>query len=630
MRKLFILFIALAGLGSCKKYLDVVPDNIATIDNAFKMRANAEQFLFTCYSYMPDDANYDENPAILGGDEIWHYNQAYRGFLLARGSQTVTDPLLDYWSGETGIASLYNGIRDCNIFQENIGRVRDMTDADKLRWKAEVKVLKAYYHFYLMRMYGPVVLVRTNLPINAGIKEVQVARAPVDECFDYLVQLLDEAAAEDALPVIIESQGTELGRITRPIALALKAKVLVTAASPVFNGNVDYASLANTDGTKLFNATYDAGKWDKAAKACKAAIDLAHQAGHKLYTFALDANSLAVSDTTFVKMSCRNVVTAKWNPENIWSNPQVLTSDLQLWAQARLDASLAGASTTGSGLAPTLKMAELFYTHNGVPIDEDKTWDYEGRYGLRTATMADQYYIQPNYQTAALHFDREPRFYGALAFDGAVWFGQGKLTEAAPWYVQAKLGQYSGGQNGGAKYSVTGYWPQKLVNYQSVYSATVNYQVVNYPWPLIRLADLYLMYAEALNESAGPSEEAFSYLNLIRDRAGLPTIQDAWTNYSITPTKYQSKDGLRKIIHQERGIELSFESSRFWDLRRWKEAGRELNKYIMGWDISQSDAATYYRPRQLYQQEFRQRDYFWPLKEFDLIVNKQLVQNTGW
>jgi hypothetical protein len=138
------------------------------------------------------------------------------------------------------------------------------------------------------------------------------------------------------------------------------------------------------------------------------------------------------------------------------------------------------------------------------------------------------------------------------------------------------------------------------------------------------------MYAEAQNEFAGPSAEIYGYLNHIRARAGLPTVQDAWTNYSITPGKYQSKDGLRRIIHQERGIELAFECSRFWDLRRWKEAGRELNQPVQGWDISQSEAATYYKPRQVYKQEFRLRDYFWPLKEYDLVVNKQLVQNPGW
>src|SRR5262245_11680334 len=139
MRKLIIACMAWVSLGACKKYLDVVPDNVATIDNAFKFRANAEQYLYTCYSYLPDDASYDENPAFLGGDEIWHYDQNLRGFSVGRGNQNKVDPLLDYWSGETGVTSLYKGIRDCNIFLENIDKVRDMTDGDKRRWAAEVK-----------------------------------------------------------------------------------------------------------------------------------------------------------------------------------------------------------------------------------------------------------------------------------------------------------------------------------------------------------------------------------------------------------------------------------------------------------------------------------------------------------
>src|SRR3546814_10997173 len=94
-------------------------------------------------------------------------------------------------------------------------------------------------------------------------------------------------------------------------------------------------------------------------------------------------------------------------------------------------------------MAPTLKLVESFYSKNGVPIDEDKTWDYEGRYELRTSIDEERNYIQPNYTTAELNFDREPRFYGSLAFDGSVWFGKGNFTEADPLHVLAKLGQYS-------------------------------------------------------------------------------------------------------------------------------------------------------------------------------------------
>lgn len=620
------LIVAIGTFCSCKKYLDVVPDNVATIENAFKLRVNAEQFLFTCYSYLPKEADYGNNPAFLGSDEIWHYDEAIQGFQIAKGNQNVNNPILNTWDG-----GIFVGIRDCNTFLENISKVKDMTQFEKERWVAEVKFLKAYYHFYLVRMYGPIPLVRKNLPISASVEEVQVERDPLDECVDYIVELLDEAAISESLPLTIEDQANELGRITKPVVLALKAKILVTAASPLFNGNTDYANFTNKDGTKLFNSTYDPKKWESAVNACKEAIDMCHSTNHKLYTYDLDQNSAGVSPETYYKMSTRNSLTAKWNPEIIWSNQQTSTENIQRWAVAKLDASSAGASTTGNGLAPTLKMAELFYTKNGLPINEDKTWNYAGRYSLRTATTAEKNNILENYQTAALHFEREPRFYGSLAFDGSIWYGQGKLSEAAPWFVQAKLGQFAGGQPGQAKYSVTGYWPQKLVNYLSTYSTTAGFIPVIYPWPMIRLADLYLLYAEALNEHAGPNEEVYEYLNKVRIRAGLPTVQDSWsTQYTTNTNKYSTQNGLREIIHRERSIELAFEGSRFWDLRRWKTATDELNSPVYGWNVAQETAASYYKPRLIFNQEFRLRDYFWPIKQYDLIVNQNLVQNPGW
>src|SRR5205085_1559754 len=107
--------------------------------------------------------------------------------------------------------------------------------------------------------------------------------------------------------------------------------------------------------------------------------------------------------------------------------------------------------------------------------------------------------------------------------------------------------------------------------------------------------DLYLLYAEAQNEAAGPSEQVYTYLDKVRARAGLGGVVTTWNLYSNNPGKPLSKEGLRSIIHQERLIEMAFEGSRLWDLRRWKEAAAELNKPITGWDRTQSAPADYYR-----------------------------------
>src|SRR3546814_12284990 len=126
--------------------------------------------------------------------------------------------------------------------------VKDIDQIEKDRWVAEVKVFKAYYHFYLLRMYGPIPLIRENFPIASGVEEVQVAREPFDNCVDYIVELLDEAVLEENLPASIEDRTTEWGSITKPTALTIKALVLTTAASLLFSGNPDYGSLADQIG----------------------------------------------------------------------------------------------------------------------------------------------------------------------------------------------------------------------------------------------------------------------------------------------------------------------------------------------------------------------------------------------
>ncbi|WP_448699334.1 RagB/SusD family nutrient uptake outer membrane protein [Mucilaginibacter sp. AW1-3] len=630
MKKIYaLILISILPLASCTKFLDVVPDNIATIENAFTIRSAAQKYLFTCYSYMPKHSLRQNNPALMGADELWYYNTTtILPMQIATGSQGTVAPVNNYWDGEQNATALYKGLRDCNIFLDNISKVRDLGPSEEAQWVAEVKVLKAYYHFWLFRMYGPIPLIRVNLPISTSVDDVQIKRAPVDECVDYIVQLLDEAINSNSLPLIIQNQATDLGRITQPIALSLKAQVLVTAASPLFNGNTDYANFKDKDGVQLFNPTYDAGKWQKGVDACKAAIDACNSANMKLYTYSQDPLSATVSTETNLKLSFRNAVSSKWSSELIWGNSNTSTSDIQVASQPRLDYSAVAAGSLNSDLAPTLKMVEMFYSKNGVPITEDVTWNYANKLNLRTAVTAEKYYVKEGYQTIQLHFDREPRFYASLGFDGGVWYGQGQLVEANSYTVQSKLGQVSA-KNNTIKYSITGYFPQKLVNYLSVYSATASYSPSAYTWPIMRLSDLYLLYAEALNE-VNNQAEAYIWINKVRDRAGLKTVQDAWTQYSTNPTKFTTQSGLRDIIHRERAIELAFEGQRFWDLRRWKEAIKELNGPVLGWDVNQADVAGFYRQKVLFNQTFKTRDYFWPIKEYDVIVNKNLVQNPGW
>jgi len=628
MRKYIIIgtftLIFLAVLSSCKKFLDVVPDNLATIDNAFTMRTQAMKFLFTCYSFMPRNGQLGDDPAMVGGDELWEIPERGAYLDMAKGFQSKVGPLGDRWS------PMYQGIRDCNIFLENIGGVPDVLEPERTRWIGEVKFLKAYYHFNLVRMYGPIPLVKTNLSTASDANQVKVVRDPVDSCFKYIVQLLDEATL--TLPLTIISPSTEAGRITQPIAMAFKAKVLVTAASPLFNGNTDQNILKNHDGTQLFNLTYSKAKWDSAAVACKRAIDICESVGMKLYKYNPSFSQFTLTDTIKTQLSIRNAVTEKWNSEIIWANTLANTRGLQELISTWWEPKYLDGTTTRGELSPPLKIAEMFYTSHGVPINEDNTYDYAGRYSLRNAGNADRLYVHNGYTTIKLHFDREPRFYADLGFDGGVYYGQGRYDDKKDmdlFYLEGKFRQ----KNGEGKYgynTVTGYYLKKLVHFQNVVNSSTDYSVTDYPWPIMRLSDLYLLYSEALNESEGPSAEVNKYIDLVRARAGLGTVASSWTNYSTNPVKFTNQDGMRSIIHQERLIELSFEFQRFWDLRRWKESAQELNNPIKGWDLSQTTVESFYRTKVIYNQTFGSKDYFWPIAESNMTTNRNLVQNIGW
>ncbi|MGV3639070.1 MAG: RagB/SusD family nutrient uptake outer membrane protein [Adhaeribacter sp.] len=611
-------------LCACGEFLDVVPDNVATLDNAFTRRIEAEKYLFTCYSYMPKNGDLADDPGMLAGDELWRF-ASVKGFMeVARGFQTPVSPLGDRW------AEYFRAIRDCNIFLENIHKVPDLDETERRRWIAEARFLKAFYHFSLLKMYGPIPLMKQNLSVDATEDQIQVSRAPVDSCFQYVVKLLNEAAPD--LPFSIDDPTRELGRLTQPITLAFKAQVLVYAASPLFNGNAEFSGLKNTDGTSLFPAAYSQAKWDSAAVACKKAIDVCHQAGLKLYQFQPDFQQFRLSDTIRTQLGIRNAVTERWNSEVIWANTQTNSTALQNLLTPHLDPTNLDITSIRGEVSPTLKIAEMFYTHHGVPISEDKTWDYNNRYAQQVATKADKLYIREGHSNVALHFNREPRFYADLGFDGSVWYGQGKYDDRKAsdlFYVEAKFKQ----RNGYGKFNfhtITGFYVKKLIHYQNVIGKGNAYSVTPYPFTIMRLADLYLLYAEALNESKGPVQEVHTYIDQVRQRAGLEPVQTSWETYSTNPVKYTTKEGMRAIIQQERLIELAFEGHRFWDLRRWKEAANQLNMPVMGWDLVQESPAAYFRPSMIYNQTFGNKDYFWPIRESDLARNRNLVQNLGW
>jgi hypothetical protein len=615
---------------SCN-YLDIVPDDIPTLEHAFHDRPRAQRYLHTCYSYLPAFGTaYDPG---LVTDEIWSnpersYNFPNMGCdILYYNGNNTTSPILDFWNGLNGGSPLWQGIRDCNTFLENFGQVIDLNEHEKARWVAEVKFLKAFYHFYLLQLYGPIPIVKENMPVSSSTKEVAVYREPVDEVFDYIIELLDEAIPD--LPLEIYNKVSELGRITKPIALSVKAKILVTAASPLFNGNTDYATLIDKRGKQMFNQTYDPEKWKRAVDACKMAIDACHEAGHQLYKFSAP---LLISDSTKYVLQVSQIITDKWNAEHIWG----WTSNSR-WYRSLENEQFTipplhpnhRVFTGGGTWAPTMKIVEMFYSENGVPIDEDLTYDYGDRYGLTTVPDQAFYFMQPQFITAKLHLNREPRFYGSIGVDGGWWFGLGRLDDKNQWPIRAKVGEISG-KMGVARFSPTSFYIKKQHNFESAYNGT-NYVDKKWNWPIFRLADLYLLYAEALNEANNsPPEEIYDYLDPIRKRAGLDGVRESWSNYSKLPDKFTTQSGMREIIHRERAIELAFEMHRFWDLRRWKKALESFGQPIQGWNVNKETSEEFYQVITIRNVDYHLKDVLWPIRQYDLSVNTNLFQNPGW
>lgn len=630
----------LAGVSSCNEYLDIVPDDVANLDHAFSNKYEAERFLFSCYKGMTSLSS--GSYYFYGADDIWvddAYYSLLSGFRIAAGSQNISDPALSIWTGTGGAPfHAYNNIYNCNIFIERASDINQIPDLDEFyrkQWIAEAKFLKAYFHFCLFRMYGPIPILDKNQEVQASMEHLSMKREPVDVVVDYISNLFMEASED--LPLVILNTSTELGRPTKGAALSLRAKLLTTAASPLFNGNSDYKNVKDKNGVSLFPAEKDLNKWTKAVEACELALE--NLPGVDFYEYkGLLAPSM--SKTTLEKMRTRGVVTQRWNNETIFGINIGKSQSYSIQQNSMIpNIKTGGAAYYWSLFSVTLNMAERFYTKNGVPLLEDKEWNnkwgYTNRYKTTLVSSDQLPNLVNNYTTARLNVDRENRFYASLTFDGSMLymnFNGNNENDAVK--VNSKFGAAHGRFGFGYLWA-TGYVPTKLVhfNFEGLTSSP-GYITDYYNWPEMRLSDLYLLYAEALNEaqdSQANRDRAISLINEIRRRSGLEGIKEAWTTFSSQPNKPNSQDGLREIIHQEREIELAFEGHRIWDLRRWKEAEVYQNTQIKGWNMLGKTVESYYTVVPLDDQRFiSPRDYLWPIKESEMQINKNLVQNPGW
>lgn len=671
MKKIKIIFTCLLSMNlwACNKYLDILPDDKPVLEDAFKDQYNAEKYLFTCYASLPNFVSPTNTLGITGGGDVI-YNELNTGSGLSAGppapmmaflkGNNVSNPYANFWDGINGASeNIWEGIRHCNVFLEHIrvedGGPRDLDDMLRNQWIAEVKTIKAYLHYYLFRLYGPIPIVDKVIPISAKGEELAIYREPVDQVVDYIVQTLDDAITDlpetNQLDVV-----TEFGRFTKTIALSIKAKVLVEAASPLFNNNNYYNGITDNRGVELFPSGNSAQRWERALEAVDEAVRAAEGAG-AVILITTDGgdnairgiNSTNINDTTKAMVSLRQAVTDPWNDEIIWGTNES-TIVLQRWStmlsnDEYFNLAGSGGGDLGQRHGPTLNMVEGFYSAHGIPIDEDAQWDQEGWYTNRYNTqlpdeMHSKYFIKAGQETAILHFNRSLRFYASVGFDGGIWEGREKpLTEASFPNMMRYYGSGFKHSEAYGGYPFAGYLAKKLSHLRTTYTETrITLVPQAYSFPIIRLADMYLLLAECLNEAGGPQmtdsqgNNAYHYLDIIRKRSGMEGVVDSWNKYALPAYKSKPADmnGLREIIHQERINELAFEGHYYYDVRRWLKGEELLNQPVLGWNKDGENKADFYNIRVLLQPRFSMKDYLMPIRTNTLLQNRNLMQNPGW
>ncbi len=649
--KILIFFIAFSFMSSCSDYLDVVPDNTLTLEDLFKTEEEAWNALAKVYSFMPridltHESMWTAGDEWIGRLDLNENTGNLRGIRLMRGLQSASSPILGTWSGTNAGKPLYRAIRQANVFLSLIDNVPDMTEQEKNNWKAQVKFLKGYYSFLLIQSYGPIVIADEMITPDASKEELFQKRSKVEESFDYVIGLMDEA-----IPDLSErATATLLGQVDQVAAKAIKARVMLFRASPFFNGNREYfGDFYDHDGEPFFPLDYDREKWKDAIDAIDEAIAAAETNGVQLYTFEkqpyiFDREDWDANQENMKKLyDLRMVITEPWNKELIWG-----FSNINVYGQGELAHSSNMRLPLGYGdgvtntpeyswqwMAATYRMAERYYTKNGVPIEEDLSFNLEKKWEITVTPNADspEYetmkgFMQPGSETIRLYLDREPRFYANLAITGGYWRTHG--VKIRTMMYAGRDGGFNSSQHS-TDYYETGIGVKKFVHPESKSGAWQ--RTIKYPYPIIRLADLYLMKAEAYNEYYDtPVPQVYEAINLVRQRAGVPDVETVWSDPSIVRTvnKHKTKEGMRDIILQERGIEFAFEGSRFWDMLRTKRAVVEFSTPVWGWTYTGATGAQFFNLEVKQIRKFTITDCLWPIDLNEMNTNSNLIQNPGW
>jgi hypothetical protein len=603
--KRIIIIIAII-LASCNDYLDITPDDATTktLEDIFADKTYAERYLATSYAYLPCETDFNDNdalnPFVGASDEMnitWTYTLSNKINTGSWNPRVVEEGGVAMWQ------RFWIPIRQLNVFLENIGST-PMDNAERDLWIGEAHFLRAFFHFLLLRNHGPIPIVDLSIAVDGDL--ISFERAPFDECVQFIVDDCDKAINSNIPIKYLNADNSVItskyGRATKVAATALKSRVLLYAASDLFNGNPDYVDFANHDGTKLFSGK-DETKWQKAADAAKACIDLAENSGQY---------GLYYSASSDPRNNYAEIFRVNWNKEVLYARNRGSDADDNWHHEMCLSPNGMGG---WSGLCPTQEIVDAYqmadgstpilgYNPDGSPIINSASGYKENGF----STIEGKYHPD---NTSYMYVNREPRFYASINFSGQQW-----RWRRIEFYHTGRDGNSSGGPD----YTSTGYLMRKTSD-EGVDLPTRT-GLTKETWIYFRLGEIYLNYAEALNEARGPVADVHKYVNLIRHRAGLPNLESSLT-----------KEGMRERIRHERRIELAFETHRYFDCRRWKISEEVDNKNFYRLSINQGNSLTdqaFFRREFMEKRIFEKKHYLWPIPDSDIQKLKYLKQSPFW
>lgn len=594
---------------SCN-YLDVIPPAQAEFDDTMKDRNAVLDFLYTCYGGIPRSHPFSFKSFEAGADEC-AYPSTYGYYMQTVQWSTISPQSNPAYGGDNIWSSSYNFLGYTHHFLEWIDILEplEVTEEEKMEFKAEAHFLQAYYQFRVLQAFGPVAIIDKRIDQNITTDELP-GRNHFDYCINYLVEKLDDAARY--LPE--RREVVDLGRATSTICKALKARILLYAASPLWNGSFYDPSWQNKNyetegyGFELVSKNYDPDKWERALTACKEALSAAEAAGYKLFDIET-ANRIAENDgvplpfipgkeentpenNTFkerVRMFqyLSNANEGDGNDELIWgvrlsseskNGGEEVTIKCPSFMVKRSNGTLWGGNAS---CAPTLYTVQHFYTENGkLPAKDERFYDesewytrfYEGQENTDNTSMPDKETVK--YDIIKLNSHREARFYAWIVFDGCQYspiLYDGK----SPLWINFKNTNTNGYNNARQRYYVgTGYLSKKFIDPNMRWFKTGSRQWNPSMRPFIRMAELYLNLAECY-AMKGDTQNALDNLNKIRIRAGL---------YELTEADLTEDMDLMEWIRNERFVELFEEGHRYYDIRRWTIAPERMKEVRTGLD----------------------------------------------